>query len=86
VGVNLSAQNHQQLYIPPGFAHGFYVLSDWAEVLYKASDFYAPRWERTLIWNDPTINIQWPLLDGKPPLLSEKDAQGATLDIAEVYE
>jgi dTDP-4-dehydrorhamnose 3,5-epimerase len=86
VGVNLSSQNHRQLYIPPGFAHGFYVLSDWAEVLYKASDFYAPRWERTLIWNDPTIDIQWPLLDGKPPLLSEKDAQGATLDIAEVYE
>jgi dTDP-4-dehydrorhamnose 3,5-epimerase len=86
VGVNLSAQNHRQLYIPPGFAHGFYVLSDWAEVLYKASDFYAPRWERTLIWNDPTIDIQWPLLDGKPPLLSEKDSQGATLDIAEVYE
>ncbi|MDI6693668.1 MAG: dTDP-4-dehydrorhamnose 3,5-epimerase [Anaerolineales bacterium] len=86
VGVNLSSQNHRQLYIPPGFAHGFYVLSDWAEVLYKTSDFYAPRWERTLIWNDPTIDIQWPLLDGKPPLLSEKDAQGATLDIAEVYE
>lgn len=86
VGVNLSAQNRLQLYIPPGFAHGFYVLSDWAEVLYKASDFYAPRWERTLIWNDPTIDIQWPLLDGEPPLLSEKDAQGATLDIAEVYE
>lgn len=86
VGVNLSAQNRWQLYIPPGFAHGFYVLSDWAEVLYKASDFYAPRWERTLIWNDPTIDIQWPLLDGKPPLLSEKDAQGAILEIAEVYE
>jgi dTDP-4-dehydrorhamnose 3,5-epimerase len=78
VGRALSAENHEMLWVPPGFAHGFYVLSDWAEVLYKATDFYAPQYERCLIWNDPTVGVNWPLLEGQPPLLSTKDAQGRT--------
>ena len=61
IGYYLSAENKKQLYIPPGFAHGFYVVSEWAEVLYKATDYYAPQWERTLLWNDTHINISWPL-------------------------
>jgi dTDP-4-dehydrorhamnose 3,5-epimerase len=85
VGVVLSAQNHRQLYIPPGFAHGFYVLSEWAEIVYKASDYYAPQWERTLRWDDPTLAIQWPLVGGNPPALSAKDARGASLDQAELF-
>ena len=85
-GHTLSAENKKQLYIPPGFAHGFYVVSEWAEVLYKATDYYAPQWERTLLWNDAQINISWPLLDGKQPLLSPKDARGLPFQQAEVYE
>ena len=76
VGEVLSAENKRQLWIPPGFAHGFYVLSAWAEVLYKATDFYAPQWERTLRWDDPTLGIAWPLLAGQAPVLASKDAQG----------
>ncbi|MCA1954753.1 MAG: dTDP-4-dehydrorhamnose 3,5-epimerase [Anaerolinea sp.] len=76
VGRVLSAENHAMLWVPPGFAHGFYVLSEWAEVLYKATDFYAPQYERCLIWNDATVGVQWPLLGGQPPLLSAKDGQG----------
>ena len=86
MGLYLSAENKKQLYIPPGFAHGFYVVSEWAEVLYKATDYYAPQWERTLLWNDAQINISWPLLDGKLPLLSPKDAVGTPFDQAEIYE
>jgi dTDP-4-dehydrorhamnose 3,5-epimerase len=82
----LSAKNKTQLYIPPGLAHGFYVLSEWAEVVYQATDYYAPQWERTLLWNDPHIAIPWPLLSGKEPILSTKDANGTALDRAEVYE
>ena len=85
-GLYLSAENKKQLYIPPGFAHGFYVVSAWAEVLYKATDYYAPQWERTLLWNDVQLNVSWPLLEGKPPLLSLKDAAGTPFDRAEVYE
>ncbi len=76
VGVRLSSDNKRQLWIPEGLAHGFYVLSAWAEVLYKATDFYAPEWDRTLRWDDPTVDIDWPLLDGQAPTLSSKDAQG----------
>jgi len=83
VGVRLSADNSQQLWIPPGFAHGFYVLSNWAEVLYKASDFYAPAWERSILWNDPNIGIEWPLLPNIPLSLSAKDEQACTLKDAE---
>ena len=86
MGLYLSAANRKQLYIPPGFAHGFYVVSEWAEVLYKATDYYAPQWERTLLWNDVQLNVSWPLLEGKPPLLSPKDAAGTPFDQAEVYE
>jgi len=84
VGTVLSAENHRQLWIPPGFAHGFYVLSKWAELLYKVTDFYAPQWDRTILWNDPAIGIDWPLLD-QQVLLSQKDAAGVKLVDAEIY-
>ncbi len=80
----LSADDHRQMWIPPGFAHGFLVLSETAEVLYKTTDYYAPEHERCIRWNDPDIGIDWPLTD--PPLLSPKDAAGATLAAADVFE
>ncbi|MBI5965092.1 MAG: dTDP-4-dehydrorhamnose 3,5-epimerase [Chloroflexi bacterium] len=86
VGFYLSADNKKQMWVPPGFAHGFYVISAWAEMLYKTTDYYAPKWERTLLWNDPSIGIQWPLVDGKAPLLSPKDAVGTLLNKAETFE
>lgn len=86
VGHFLSAENKKQLYIPAGFAHGFYVVSEWTEVIYKTTDYYAPQWERTLLWNDPQINVTWPLLEGKQLLLSPKDAIGLSLSRAETYE
>lgn len=86
VGFYLSADNKKQLWIPPGFAHGFYAISEWTEMLYKTTDYYAPKWERTLLWNDPTIGIQWPLVDGKTPLLSPKDATGSFLNQAETFD
>ncbi len=86
VGVSLSAQNRLELWIPAGFAHGFYVTSEWAEIVYKATDYYAPQWERTLLWSDPGIGIAWPLLSGEQPTLSAKDAQGKCLDEAELYD
>ena len=76
IGLTLSEENRQQLWIPPGFAHGFYVVSEQAEVFYKATDYYAPEWERTLLWNDPKTGVVWPLVEGQTPLLSVKDAQG----------
>jgi dTDP-4-dehydrorhamnose 3,5-epimerase len=85
VSVVLSFQNKKQIWIPPGFAHGYYVLSEWAEVVYKSTDYYAPNWERSLIWNDPILGITWPLLDGKPPILSEKDAHGRKFSEAEKF-
>jgi dTDP-4-dehydrorhamnose 3,5-epimerase len=85
-GQILSAENKRQLWVSPGFAHGFYVLSEWAEVLYKATDYYAPQWERTLLWNDPQVNITWPLLGGVSPVISQKDALGKRLDEAELYD
>jgi dTDP-4-dehydrorhamnose 3,5-epimerase len=84
--VRLSSENKRQVYIPGGFAHGFYVLSDWAEVCYKASDFYAPDYERTLLWNDPQLGIKWPIVDRAEPVISPKDAQGTPLREAQVYE
>lgn len=86
VGAHLSAENKLQLLIPVGFAHGFYVLSDWAEILYKVSDFYAGQWERALLWNDPQLNIEWPLINGKTPILSDRDRTADTLQQAEVFE
>jgi dTDP-4-dehydrorhamnose 3,5-epimerase len=84
-GICLSSENKRQLWIPPGFAHGFYVLSEWAEVLYKATDFYAPQWERTLLWNDPQVQVEWPLPEGSQPILSEKDLKGRTFRETDVY-
>lgn len=86
VGVDLSAEKKNEIWIPPGFAHGFCVLSDWAEVVYKATDYYAPQWERTLLWNDAAIGIRWPLSPGEEPLLSGKDKGGLPLAQAEVYD
>ena len=85
VGKILSAENKKQLWIPPGFAHGFYVLSETADVLYKATNFYSPEHERSLAWNDPDLNIQWPTA-GKLPVLSTKDAAGSSLKTADVIE
>jgi dTDP-4-dehydrorhamnose 3,5-epimerase len=84
VGDYLSAENKRMLWIPEGFAHGFYVTSPAAEVLYKATDYYAPEWERSILWNDPTINIQWPLQD-ESPLLSTRDEIGKLLVDAEIF-
>jgi dTDP-4-dehydrorhamnose 3,5-epimerase len=83
VGVELSEANHRQLWVPPGFAHGFVVTSESADFLYKATDYYAPEHERCIAWNDPQIGIEWPL-DG-PPSLSGKDAAGVRLSEAEVF-
>lgn len=85
VGVTLSAQNKQQLWVPPGFAHGFYVVSEWAEVLYKATDLYDPEAERCIAWNDPTLNIPWPIQAGEAPTLSAKDMNGKLFEEAEVF-
>lgn len=86
VGMTLSAEKKQQMWIPMGFAHGFYVLSATAEVVYKTTDYYAPEWERTLLWNDPDLGIEWPLLNGMPPVLSEKDSHGKLLSEAELFD
>ena len=75
-GVELSAESHNMLYLPPGCAHGFYVLSEYADFLYKASDYYHPQSELSLRWNDPELGIDWPLAAGQTPLLSAKDAAG----------
>ena len=83
VGERLSAANRRMLWVPEGFAHGFVVLSDSAEFLYKTTDYYAPQHERTLLWNDPEVGVQWPL-DGEP-LLKPADAAGATLKTAELF-
>jgi len=86
VGVKLSDENKYQLWVPAGFAHGFYVMSKRAEVSYKVTDYYAPSWERSLLWNDPALGIDWPLVDGQPPALSTKDAQGKMLSEAELFD
>jgi len=80
VAVELSAANRRQIWVPSGLAHGFLVLSDTAEVLYKTTDYYLPSAERCIIWNDPTLAIDWPLAE--PPTLSPKDAQGLPFDPA----
>ena len=79
VGVVLSASNHRQLWVPPGFAHGFYVMSESADFQYKCTDIYAPEYERSLRWDDPTVGIEWPLVDGQAPSLAAKDAEGQLL-------
>jgi len=84
-GDYLSAGNKRMLWVPPGFAHGFYVTSPEAEVLYKATDYYAPQWERTIAWDDPDIRIDWPT-NGRSPILSAKDQAGSSLKEAEIFE
>lgn len=83
VGVHLSAENKRQLWVPEGFAHGFLVLSEVAEFLYKTTDYYAPEHERAITWNDPNLAIQWPI--DKEPTLSEKDKRALPLNKAELY-
>lgn len=85
VGVELSEDNYRQLWVPPGFAHGFYVMSESADFVYKCTELYAPEHERCLRWDDPALAITWPLRDGAAPLLSAKDAAGSLLRDAEVY-
>ncbi|HTP63186.1 MAG TPA: dTDP-4-dehydrorhamnose 3,5-epimerase [Burkholderiales bacterium] len=80
----LDAESHRMLWIPPGFAHGFAVLSESADVLYKATDFYAPEHERTLLWNDPALGISWPL-PGEP-VMTDKDRRGTPLARAETFD
>lgn len=82
-GVELSAENHRQLWVPPGFAHGFVVLSESADFLYKTTDYYAPEHERSLLWNDPAVGVEWPL--ATEPLLSAKDRAGVPLAECEVF-
>ena len=83
--VFLSAENHQELWIPPGFAHGFYVLSEYADLLYKCTDYYLPAADRTIRWDDPDLGIPWPLVNGCLPLLSPKDAGAPPLREAQTY-
>ena len=86
VGERLSADNKRQLWVPAGFAHGFLVLSDSAEVLYKTTDFYAPQHERAIRWDDPQLAIAWPLAPGVEPILSDKDKTANIFADAEVFE
>lgn len=83
IGIELSATNHRQLWIPPGFAHGFLTLSDSADFLYKVTDYYSPAHERCLAWNDPALGIDWPA--DLVPVLSAKDSQGLGLDRVESF-
>ena len=85
VGVTLSADNHEMLWVPAGFAHGFLVLSESADFLYRCTDFYAPQHERAIAWNDREIGVRWPLPPGTQPLLSQKDAVAGTLSQAECF-
>jgi dTDP-4-dehydrorhamnose 3,5-epimerase len=84
VGIELSAENKRQLWIPKGFAHGFVVTSESAEFLYKTTDYYAPEFERSIRWDDPEIGIQWPA--GIQPILSKKDEAGHALSTADIFE
>jgi len=85
VGYELSAENKHMLWVPPGFAHGFYVISETAEFVYKCTDYYAPEHERSVRWNDADLAIDWHLVDGKEPVLSDKDAQAPDFANAETF-
>jgi dTDP-4-dehydrorhamnose 3,5-epimerase len=90
VGFELSAENKKLLWIPPGFAHGFYVMSESAEFVYKCTDYYAPEHERSVRWNDPELAIDWPLvsdksINGNTPILSDKDAQAPSFKNTEKF-
>jgi dTDP-4-dehydrorhamnose 3,5-epimerase len=84
-GVELSAENRHMLWVPPGFAHGFYTLSERMELMYKCTEYYAPLDERTIVWDDPDLSIAWPLEGEGEPTLSDKDRTGAAFREAEVY-
>lgn len=84
IGEVLSAKNHKQLWIPPGFAHGFVVLTETAEFLYKTTDYWYPEHERSLLWNDPAVGVDWPI-DGHPQLAA-KDAAGKLLEVCDIFE
>ena len=86
VGVVLSADFKNQLWVPPGFAHGYYVLSDHAEVIYKVTDYYDAASERCILWDDPQLAIEWPIKTGNPPIISEKDSKGVILTEAELFD
>lgn len=86
VGVELSAENHRMLWVPPQFAHGFYVMSEVADFQYKCTDIYDPKSEQSILWSDETLNISWPLIDGDSPLLSEKDKMGKTFSDSIVFD
>jgi dTDP-4-dehydrorhamnose 3,5-epimerase len=83
VGVTITGSGHRFIWIPPGFAHGYIVLSEHAIVFYKATDFYAPEYERSVLWNDPTLGIRWPLEE--EPIVSDKDRRAAILNSAELF-
>lgn len=85
VGEVLSAENKKQLWVPEGFAHGFYVMSETAEFVYKCTDYYAPEYDRSLLWNDADIGIEWPLVNGEQPLLSDKDKNAAVFSQADTF-
>ncbi len=86
VGEYLSAENRKTIWIPPGFAHGYYVVAGPAELLYKCTAYYAPEHERTLMWNDSTVGVAWPIGPDESPLLSEKDKNGLGFDQLEVFD
>ena len=86
VAYELSAENHSMLWVPPGFAHGFYVKSESAEFVYKCTDYYAPEHERSVRWNDAALDIDWQLVNGKDPILSDKDADAPNFIDADVFE
>ncbi len=86
VGVHLSATNKRQLWVPPGFAHGFYVLSEFADFQYKCTDIYAPDYERSLLWNDPDVGVEWPLLPEGEPQLAAKDLGGTAFSELDVFD
>lgn len=86
VGEVLSAENKRQLWVPEGFAHGFYVMSDSAEFVYKCTDYYAPEYDRSLLWNDENVGIEWPLVDNQTPQLSAKDEAGKRFNEADYFD
>ena len=86
VGYELSEENRQMLWVPPGFGHGFYVMSEMAEFVYKCTDYYAPEYEACVRWDDPQLNVDWHLVDNKQPVLSEKDAKATLFAEARVFE
>ena len=85
-GAWLTAENKHMLWVPAGFGHGVYVKSEWGELLYKTTDYYAPEWERSILWNDPTIGIDWPIPEGVSLLLSKKDLEAKPFGEAELFE